>query len=196
MKISEFLRDFEMIKENIMDYIIKRSNRKTLCLEITSEGLLVRAPMKTPNAEIDAFIERKKELIEKHLAGLKKIKDTTPKLTLEEINELADKALDVVPKRVAYYASLLGVTYGRITIRNQQTRWGSCSSKGNLNFNCLLMLAPPEVLDSVIVHELCHRLEMNHSSRFYEHILRVYPDYYKWNKWLKENGRTLMARMV
>lgn len=196
MKISEFLRDFEMIKENIMDYIIKRSNRKTLCLEITSEGLLVRAPMKTTNAEIDAFIERKKDLIEKHLAGLKNINDTTPKLTLEEINELADKALDVVPKRVAYYASLLGVTYGRITIRNQQTRWGSCSSKGNLNFNCLLMLAPPEVLDSVIVHELCHRLEMNHSSRFYEHILRVYPDYYKWNKWLKENGRALMARMV
>ena len=122
-----------------MNYKIKRTNRKTLCLEITSEGLLVRAPMKTTNAEIDAFIERKKDLIEKHLAGLKKIKDTTPKLTLEKINELADKALDVVPKRVAYYASLLGVTYGRITIRNQQTRWGSCSSKGNLNFNCLLI---------------------------------------------------------
>ena len=86
---------------------------------------------------------------------------------------------------------MLGVTYGRITIRNQRSKWGSCSSKGNLNFNCLLMLTPPEVIDS----ELCHRKEMNHSERFYAEVLRIFPDYYKWNKWLKENGGAIIARM-
>ena len=101
-----------------------------------------------------------------------------------------------IPERVAYYAPIAGVSYGRITIRNQKSRWGSCSAKGNLNFNCLLMLTPPEVIDSVVVHELCHRKEMNHSRRFYDEVLRVYPDYHIWNKWLKENGAAIMRRMT
>ena len=96
---------------------------------------------------------------------------------------------------MAYYAPQIGVDYGRITIRCQRTRWGSCSAKGNLNFNCLLMLAPPEVLDSVVVHELCHRREMNHSPRFYALVLRVFPDYHRWDRWLKDNGPALMARI-
>jgi predicted metal-dependent hydrolase len=86
----------------------------------------------------------------------------------------------------------VGVDYRRITIRSQKTRWGSCSSSGNLNFNCLLLLAPPEVLDYVVVHELCHRKEMNHSPRFWAEVGRVLPDYKKRNKWLKENGSRLM----
>ena len=84
---------------------------------------------------------------------------------------LADQAVKTIPEKVRYYAPLVGVTYGRITIRNQRTRWGSCSSKGNLNFNCLLMLAPPEVLDSVVVHELCHRKEMNHSKMKWNQLM-------------------------
>lgn len=114
---------------------------------------------------------------------------------MEEIRSLADQALKVIPERVRYYAPLIGVTYGRITIRNQRTKWGSCSAQGNLNFNCLLMLTPQEVLDSVVVHELCHRKEMNHSERFYAEVLRVFPDYKKWDKWLKDNGPVLMQRM-
>ena len=94
------------------------------------------------------------------------------------------------------YAEKLGVSYGRITIRNQRSRWGSCSGKGNLNFNCLLMLAPPEVLDSVVVHELCHLRQMNHSERFYAEVLRVFPDYWRCHRWLKENGGALMQRMT
>ena len=117
------------------------------------------------------------------------------KLSAEQIRALADQALQTIPPRVARYARLLGVTYGRITIRYQRTRWGSCSSKGNLNFNCLLMLTPLEVVDSVIVHELCHRKEMNHSERFYREVLRVYPDYWRWDKWLKENGELIMMRL-
>ena len=87
------------------------------------------------------------------------------------------------------------MTYGRITIRAQHTRWGSCSSKGNLNFNCLLMLAPPEVLESVVVHELCHRIEMNHGPRLYAAVYRVFPEYDKCNRWLKAHGAALQARM-
>ena len=117
------------------------------------------------------------------------------RLTQDEIQALANRALEVIPQRVAYYAPLVGVTYGRITIRNQRSKWGSCSSKGNLNFNCLLMLTPPEVLDSVVVHELCHRKEMNHSERFYAEVLRVFPDYWAQNKWLKENGDILMTML-
>ena len=104
--------------------------------------------------------------------------------------------MKVVPGRVAHFASLVGVNYGRITIRNQRTHWGSCSSKGNLNFNCLLMLAPAEVLDYVVVHELCHRKEMNHSARFWTEVEKVIPDYKVHEKWLKTEGSRLMRRMT
>jgi hypothetical protein len=108
---------------------------------------------------------------------------------------LAEQALKEIPPRVRHYADLFGVTYGRITVRNQTTKWGSCTAKGNLNFNCLLMLAPREVLDSVIVHELAHRKHMDHSKQFYEEVLKVFPDYHKWDKWLKDNGGILIKRM-
>ena len=88
----------------------------------------------------------------------------------------------------------MGVSYGAVTIRSQKTKWGSCSAKGNLNFNCLLMLTPPEIIDSVVVHELCHRKEMNHSERFYRELFRVFPAYSECRNWLKENGGGIMRR--
>ena len=117
------------------------------------------------------------------------------KLTDAEINELKKEAESVIPRRVEYFAGVVGVEYGRITIRCQKTRWGSCSSKGNLNFNCLLMLAPHEVLDSVVVHELCHLKVMNHSQAFYDEVLRAYPNYREDHQWLKDHGGQLMARV-
>ena len=92
---------------------------------------------------------------------------------------------------MAYYAQLLGVTYATISIRDQKTRWGSCSSKGNLSFSWRLILAPPKVLDYVVVHELCHRKEMNHSPRFWVLVESMIPDYKTHRKWLKENGEKL-----
>ena len=114
-------------------------------------------------------------------------------MTREKVIALAEEALEVIQTRVEYFARVIGVTYGKITIRNQKTRWGSCSSKGNLNFNCLLMLAPPEVLDYVVVHELCHRKQMNHSKAFWSEVEKVLPDYKEARKWLKEEGSQMIT---
>ena len=179
------------------DYRIIRSKRKTIGLEVRPEGVIIRAPYQTSDSDIQRFVLQHKKWIDKHLNMLHEKQERMEKiepLSMDEIRALADQALKVIPERVRYYAPKVGVTYGRITIRNQRSRWGSCSSKGNLNFNCLLMLTPPEVIDSVVVHELCHRKEMNHSQRFYAEVLRVYPDYWKWDKWLKENGPYLMKQ--
>lgn len=117
------------------------------------------------------------------------------KLTMEAMHKLANKALEIIPSRAAYFAQLVGVTYGRITICNQKSRWESCSGNGNLNFNCLLMLVPTEVLDYVIVHELCHRKEVNHSQKFWAEVENILPDYRKQKLWLKEHGDEIMMRM-
>ncbi|MBE5867311.1 MAG: M48 family metallopeptidase [Lachnospiraceae bacterium] len=113
-------------------------------------------------------------------------KNSMKKFTETEIAELKKLAKKYIPGRVAYYAALIPVSYGRIAIRCQKTRWGSCSQKGNLNFNCLLMKLPPEIIDYVVVHELCHRLQMNHSRLFWAEVEKVLPDYKKRRKWLKE----------
>ena len=185
--------------EEAITYKVIRSKRKTVALQISDGNVIVRAPYIMSDSDIETFVIKNSDWVIKSLQELderqEKLKDIEP-LSMDDIQKLADKALKVIPERVAYYAPKVGVTYGRITIRNQKTRWGSCSSKGNLNFNCLLMLTPPEVIDSVVVHELCHRKEMNHSKKFYDEVLRVYPEYKKWDKWLKDNGGVLMARML
>ncbi len=189
----------ELLEKCGMSLRVVRSNRKSIAIQVTPEGVIVRAPHRMSDRAIRRYVEEHGDWLREHLIKMDEmIKNRPPieKLSAEEINELADQALKVIPERVKYYAPLVGVTYGRITIRNQRTRWGSCSAKGNLNFNCLLMLTPPEVLDSVVVHELCHRKHMNHSREFYAEVRRVYPDYDRWNKWLKEHGNELMRRMT
>ena len=175
-----------------------RSDRRTLSLQIKPDGsLLVRAPLRLPKKEIDRVLQEKSAWIEKHLAQVENANRAAEEepLSMEDIRALADKALQVIPPRVGEFARRMGVTYGRITIRNQRGRWGSCSGEGNLNFNCLLMLAPLEVVDYVIVHELAHRKQMNHSAAFWEEVEAVLPDYREQKKWLKDRGKILLARM-
>ncbi len=179
-------------------YTIIRTSRKTLALQVKNGEIFVRAPKQVTDAQADAFVRSHQKWIEKQLKKQQADKEAASreqKLTAEEVERLAEKACEVIPERVKIYAEKIGVTYGRITIRCQRTRWGSCSSKGNLNFNCLLMLMPPEVLDSVVVHELCHRKVMNHSAAFYQEVRKAFPDYDKWNQWLKENGPRYMNRI-
>ncbi len=178
---------------------IIRSERKTLSIELKVGEIIARAPQRMTDDEIYGFINSKKNWINKHLDALSKRQESlseTEPFSEEELKALAKKAAEIIPQRVRLYAEKIGVTYGRITIKAQKTRWGSCSSKGNLNFNCLLALLPIEIIDSVVVHELCHRKQMNHSPKFYEEIEKVFPDYKRCRKWLKENGSAYMARLV
>ena len=175
-------------------YRVIRSSRRTVSLQIVPGGeVLVRCPKRMSNGDIRRFVESKSGWIEKHLE--KQTAAQLPAFTAGQLQALACQARQTVPERVAYFAPLVGVTYGRITIRSQRTLWGSCSGKGNLSFNCLLMLTPPEVLDYVVVHELCHRKEMNHSARFWAEVGRVLPDYEIRRKWLRENGTALISRL-
>lgn len=178
-------------------YTIKWGDRKTLEIRVKEGKILVYAPWYAKEEDVARMVEGQEAWIrnqlEKQARLQEKAADIRP-LTVGELHALAEKALKIIPERVAHYASLLGVTYGRITIRAQKTKWGSCSSAGNLNFNCLLLLAPSEVLDSVVVHELCHLKHMDHSPRFYEEVRRVFPAYDQWNGWLKTHGNELMKK--
>ena len=178
---------------------IIRSRRKTAGIQISSpDEIIFRAPLHMPEREISRLLEEKRGWIEKHL-GLAALREAEgraqPRLTEEEIRCLADAAKAAIPIRVRLTAAEIGVRYGRITIRTQRTRWGSCSSAGNLNFNCLLMLCPDDVIDYVVVHELCHRREMNHSPRFWALVASVLPDYRTPRKWLKDHGPAILARI-
>ena len=177
-------------------YELIRSSRRTIAVEIRSDRVIVRAPLRMSKAEIERFVASKADWIHKHLEAAKQRQPAPVQpFTAAEIQQLADAALQDIPQRVRKYAAIIGVTVGRITIRNQKTRWGSCSSKGNLNFNCLLMLCPEEIRDYVVVHELCHRKELNHSPRFWNEVARVMPDYAARRKWLKEHGAALVRRL-
>ena len=182
-----------------MKVTVIRSNRKTVAIQVNSDlSVTVRAPRSVSEKDIEEILKKKEAWISKHIEKIKETKERfeaepTEKLTREKVIALAEEALKVIPERVEYFAKVIGVTYGKITIRNQKTRWGSCSSKGNLNFNCLLMLAPPEVLDYVVVHELCHRKQMNHSKAFWLEVENVLPDYKEARKWLKEEGSQMIT---
>ena len=180
---------------NQYDVLITRSRRKSVSISADREGrIVVRAPFGFSDREIRKVLDDHREFTEKLIERRRAASQILP-LTEEELLSLKKAAAAVIPERAAHYAPLIGVSYEKITIRAQKTRWGSCSGKGNLNFNCLLMLAPPEVLDAVVVHELCHLREMNHSPRFYREIARVFPDYPKHHDWLSKNGASLLERL-
>jgi len=176
-------------------YTLIRSDRKTISIVIKpNEEVEVRCPRRCSRREADAFVLSKEEWIREHLRTIAQ-RQQLPELSETEIRILAQKAAQILPVRVRHYAEIAGVSYGRISIRSQRTRWGSCSAKGNLNFNCLLMLCPEEVQDYVVVHELCHRKELNHSAAFWAAVEKLCPDYRVHRKWLKENGTSLIGRL-
>ncbi|MBE6667372.1 MAG: M48 family metallopeptidase [Ruminococcaceae bacterium] len=181
-------------------YELLRSDRKTCQIQVKADGsVIVRAPKRMPLRDIERFVSEKSDWIEnafeKNRRAREQIKYTEP-LTHEEIGKLANMALEYIPKRVEHYAPIVGAEYGNITIRNQKTRWGSCSGKKNLNFNCLLMLTDERIIDYVVVHELCHLKEMNHSERFWAEVEKVLPEYKASRAWLKANGTAIIARMT
>lgn len=101
------------------------------------------------------------------------------------------QALAYVSDRVAYFAKLTGLTYKSVKVNDARTRWGSCAYNGALNFTWRLIMAPPRVVDYVVVHELMHIKQQNHSRRFWNEVQNLIPDYKQDEQWLKDNGHRL-----
>lgn len=182
-------------------YDLIRSKRKSLSIEIRPDlSILVRAPQRASKKLIEDFVKSRHTWLEKNLKlmedKLNFLNLADDYLTEAEIQSLKNQAKVDLLARIEKWAPIVGVSYNQVRIKAQKTRWGSCSTKGNLNFNCLLMLAPESVRDYVVIHELCHMLEMNHSPSFWSHVERVMPDYRIEKKWLKQEGLQLMRRLT
>ena len=181
-----------------IEYEVVRSKRRTVGIQIKNGRVTVRAPLRAPTREIERIVEKHLPWIEKRLAAdaeSREKKSAAVKLTDAEMSVLAEKARAFFPETARRYALLWGVEFNRVTLRFQHTRWGSCSAKKNLNFNCLLMLAPTEVAEAIAAHEVCHLRHMNHSPEFYADLLSVMPDYRERERWLKAHGDELLARL-
>lgn len=166
---------------------VVRSSRRTMAIQVTADGCVkLRIPGRVSENEAFAFAARHEEWIVRQYRKMMELRESRTVYNEDEIRNYKERLCPVLQHRAAYYAGLLGVSYGRIAIRDQKTRWGSCSARGNLNFNWRLAVLPEELMDYVIVHELAHRLEMNHSTRFWAHVERILPDYRLRRKQLKE----------
>lgn len=177
--------------------IIIRSGRKTIALTVGPDGeVIVRAPYRVGESQIRRFVSSKLPWIERQQARMAQRRMAREKpLSKEELARLTDLARADLTERCGRFAPLVGVRCGRITIRRQRTRWGSCNGKGDLNFNCLLMLAPETVRDYVVVHELCHCKHMDHSPRFWAEVARVLPGWREQRQWLREHEYALLSRL-
>ena len=166
-----------------------RSSRKSLGLEIRSDGsIVVRAPYRVSEKQISSFLDRKSVWIAKHrerALAQNQEKQKHPAISETEKKRLRELAEHVFAVKAAQFAEIAGVSYGRITVRDQKTRWGSCSSRGNLSFNFRLMMTPERIQDYVVVHELCHRKFMNHSPQFWAEVEKILPDYRERRIWLR-----------
>ena len=160
-------------------YELIRSRRRTLALEITPEcRVLVRAPMAASRERVEAFVAAHASWIETHLARQRlRAAARPPAPTEEEIEALKARARAVLPERVAYWSRVTGLTPTGVKITAARKRYGSCSGKNSLCFSYFLLNSPPEAVDLVVVHELCHIREKNHGPRFYALLERFLPDW-------------------
>lgn len=183
---------------------VVRSKRKSYGIVVDEDGQVsVRIPLRGSMMVAKNLVRDKQDWILEKVALQKQRKQErearaaeseskyTPQQRAGLERRYRQAAKEYIPKRADYFAQRIGVSYERIRIAEQKTRWGSCSSRGTLSFNWKLMLAPPKVLDYVVVHELCHLIEMNHSPRFWNLVEEIIPDYKEYRKWLKDNGNTL-----
>lgn len=184
--------ELELKKDGqILEIQIIRSARKSIGLQVKENGMVVlRIPAHMSDQELGKFIKREENwiwqkagLMQERMEQREDTGATAPEhLSREEIEQIKEK----IGNRVVHYCKIMDVTVGRITIRNQKTRWGSCSSKGNVNFNYQLYYLPDELLDYVVIHELAHRRHMNHSKEFWAEVERYCPDYKILRNRLKE----------
>ena len=167
-----------------MEYEVIYSKRRTISLVIKSGQLIVRAPFGTKQSKIKELIESHKSWIEKGIVKTK-MRAESQEISKEEEKLLRKQAKAILPIKTKYYSEIMGLKYGRITITGAKTRFGSCSSQGNISYSFRLMKYPDEAIDYVVVHELAHLVEMNHSDRFWSIVATVFPDYKRRKKLLK-----------
>lgn len=196
VRLKPYPLDIKGIEEPILCNI-EVSFRKSLTIQVKKDGtVLVRCPYTLTIPALYDYIDKKADWIYETYQRV--MENACPPLTAEQEKQLvlAEKkfrkaAKEYIPQRVAYYQKYTGGSYTSITIRDQKSRWGSCSSRGTLSFNYRLMLAPPEILDYVVVHELCHLSHMNHSKEFWLMVESILPDYRTSKRYLKEHGHEL-----
>lgn len=170
-----------------MEYTLIRSKRKTLALEITREAhLVVRAPLRCPQREIERFLKEKEGWITLHMAKMQARREAHPEPTAEQEAVLRQKATEVLPPLVEKYAAVMGVQPAGITVTGARTRFGSCSPKNRLCFSFRLMAYPDAAIEYVVVHELAHIRHKNHGPDFYKEIEAVLPRWREANQLLKK----------
>lgn len=176
------------------------SDKKNISIQVKEDATVhVRVPFYTSVCSAQSFAEEKKDWIRANVEKLRlRLADAFVPLSpvqQKQAEALKKRFLNAAriffPKRCAELQKLTGGTYRKISVRNQKTRWGSCSQTGTLSFNYRLMMAPPAVIDYVIVHELCHLTYLNHSGAFWNKVADVMPDYAACRRWLREHGHTL-----
>ena len=182
-----------MLKQIVLDkveitYKLKLSQRaKRLRLAIYNNGnLVVTAPSHLSLKVVEKFIREKANWIIKKLDYFKNNpRQVLTKGTRQEYLKYKKQALSLVQTRLAYFSKIYNFKFNKLSVRNQSTRWGSCSKQGNLSFNFKIALLPDKLADYIIVHEMCHLKEFNHSKKFWNLVQQIIPDYLKLRRELK-----------
>lgn len=172
------------IPGGIIEYTLEKSlgSRKISLCVCKDAHVVVRAPYFVNIASVENFIREKADWI------IKKIDFFTKQVTFLPRANYRDVKNEVeifVQDRVNYFNQFYNFNYNRICIRNHKSKWGSCSNKGNLNFNYRILFLPPNLADYIIVHEMCHLGEMNHSAKFWQLVAKVVPEHKKHRRELK-----------
>jgi len=167
--------------------MLKRSKRKTLSMEITPElTVIVRAPIKASVEVIDDFVYSHAEWIEKSVEKQRlRMQSRLPEPSADVIKALKTKARLLLPERTAHFAAIMGVEPKSVRITSAEKRLGSCSGDNRINFSYRVMMYDEDVIDYVVIHELAHIKEHNHSKRFYGIVEKYCPDYRNIQKKIK-----------
>lgn len=175
-------------------YTLRESKRaKRVRLAVYCNGsVVVTSPFGVRQSIIDKFVSDKMQWIMEKVRFLNNIKGKEIRtLSHDDYLKYKDEVFVLVEKRVEFYNKIYGYSFNKIYIKNQKTRWGSCSKKGNLNLNYKILFLPEDLRDYIIVHEICHLKELNHSQKFWNLVVKVFPEYSRIKKELNRNGLSL-----
>ena len=178
------------LHDQTVDYTLRTSKRaRRVRLSVGCDGsVVVTTPFGFAESVAERFIREKARWLFAKISFFKQCEgQVIVRHTKADYVKYKKEAHTLACARVEYFNAMYGLRCNRITIRNQKTRWGSCSRKGNLNFNYKIALLPQRLADYIIVHELCHLGEFNHSRKFWALVAQTMPDHVDLRKELKKN---------